>query len=249
MSTIQSIDRAIDILNHMVLDKESAIADLSRDLDLAPSTVHRILQTLQAHSFVVKNEEAKTYSLGPALIRLGQKASANNSLLKLSHSILKGLSKEVGEDTYFVIRSDYKGILLSRYESPTRLKIVEQFGYGLDLHCGAIRKVLLAFSGPVFWKEYLDYIGKVGTDYPISSQDQLLEDLRDLVKNKGGWSYGDYIPGCYGIAAPVFNADGSLAGSIGTIVPELHLASKELDQLVSLVKKYGVQFSQLLGYQ
>ncbi|WP_053943255.1 IclR family transcriptional regulator [Kallipyga gabonensis] len=249
MSTIQSLDRAIQILNHMILDNESTIADLSRDLDLAPSTVHRILQTLQAHSYVVKNEEAKTYSLGPALIRLGQKASANNSLLKLCNPVLRGLSEEVGEDTYFVIRSDYKGILLSRYESPTRLKIIEQFGYGLDLHCGAIRKVLLAFSGPDFWKEYLTYIDKVGTDYPLPSEDRLVQDLQDLVENKGGWSYGDYIPGCYGIGAPVFNADGSLAGSIGTIVPELHLASRELDQLVSLVKKYGVKFSRSLGYQ
>lgn len=248
MTTIQSLERAIQILNRMTLDKESSIADLSKALDLAPSTVHRILQTLQAYSYVLKNDPAKTYSLGPGLIRLGQKASANNSLLTICQPVLKNLSEEVGEDTYLVTRSDYKGILLSRYESPTRLKIVEQFGYGLDLHCGAIRKVLLAFSGPDFWKDYLDYIEKVGTDYPLPDRDEFIKELEKMVENKGGWSYGDYIPGCYGIGAPVFNGQGQLVGSIGTVVPELHMASRNPEELVRIVREYGAQFSHSLGY-
>ena len=41
---------------------------------------------------------------------------------------------------------------------PNHLKVVEEFGYEMHLHCGAIRKVLLAYQKPSFIEEYFQNI-------------------------------------------------------------------------------------------
>lgn len=69
--------------------------------------------------------------------------------------ILKNLSYCTREDSYLIIQVGDKGLVLDKTDGPNHLKVVEEFGYEMDLHCGAIRKALLAFQSDEYIRRYL----------------------------------------------------------------------------------------------
>ena len=54
--TVQSVERALDIINTIVAANRSlSVAELSQAMGLAPSTIHRILQTLMFKNYVFQD--------------------------------------------------------------------------------------------------------------------------------------------------------------------------------------------------
>src|SRR3954462_15554337 len=69
---IQSIDRAARILRTLASGpRRLGVTELAQRLDLAPPTVHGLLQTLQAHGFVEQDRDSEKYQLGAGLLQLG----------------------------------------------------------------------------------------------------------------------------------------------------------------------------------
>ena len=131
---------------------------LAEAMDLPPSTVHRILQTFCEKKYVIRDDRSHTYRLGPALIPLGKAAARGIRLQDAAHGILAQLAKQTKEDAYLVIPVGNKGLVIEKVDGPSHLKVVEEFGYEMYMHCGAIRKVLLAWQTPAFIDEYFKNI-------------------------------------------------------------------------------------------
>ena len=142
---IQSISRALDLLELLKRPQRTfSIAQLSSDIGLPPSTVHRLLQTLCEKGFVYRDEQTHLYQLGPALISLGTAAAQGQDLRQLATPVLQRLAQQALEDAFLIIPSGYRGLVLCQVDGPNNLRVTEKFGYEIDLHCGAIRKALLA---------------------------------------------------------------------------------------------------------
>jgi DNA-binding IclR family transcriptional regulator len=69
---IQAVDRAARILKALAGgSRRLGVTELALRLELAPPTVHGLLQTLQAHGFVEQDRGSGKYQLGPGLLQLG----------------------------------------------------------------------------------------------------------------------------------------------------------------------------------
>ena len=97
---IQSLMRSLDLLEVLKgSDHKISIAELSEQLELPPSTIHRILQTFCEKKYVIRDEHTHTYCLGPALISLGRAAASNVRIQDAALPILKNLSYVTREDS------------------------------------------------------------------------------------------------------------------------------------------------------
>lgn len=246
---IQSILRAADILEVLkVPDKEFTVSDISREMQLPPSTVHRFLETLCEVRYVVKDDRAHTYRLGPALISLGIIPQHNLHLQNIAKPILDRLSHETNEDSFLIIKCEYKGLLLEQSQSSNPLKIVDKHGYERDLHCGAIRKALLAYQTDDFIKDYITQALTKDSAFPKITPQVLLESLEMIRKTGISLSYGDYIKDSIGIGAPVFNCNNNIVASIGIIFPNARLKGDDhLNKLKAIVKRYANELSVSIG--
>ncbi|MBQ7797402.1 MAG: IclR family transcriptional regulator [Lachnospiraceae bacterium] len=247
---IQSLLRSLELLEVLKERNRSfSIAELADTMNLPPSTVHRILQTFCEKKYVIRDERSHTYRLGPALIPLGKAASKGIRLQDAAKPVLAALSEQTGEDVYLIIQVGSKGLVIEKVDGPSHLKVVEEFGYEMHLHCGAIRKVLLAFQSPNFIDEYFQNIIMQDKAFPYVRPADLRAEL-DKIKAEGiAISRGDYVTDAIGIGAPVFNADGDICASIGIIAPELRITTPEyLANLQAQVKRYAVELSYDLGY-
>ena len=247
---IQSLLRSMELLEVLKEKNRSfTIAELADTMNLPPSTVHRILQTFCEKKYVIRDERSHTYRLGPALIPLGKAASKGIRLQDAAKPILASLSQKTGEDVYLMIPVGNKGLVIEKFDGPSHLKVVEAFGYEMHLHCGAIRKVLLAYQSPNFIDEYMKNIIMQDKAFPYVRPADLYAELDKIRTDGYAISRGDYVADAIGIGAPVFNAEGELACSIGIITPEIRLSDENsLDTLSGYVKSFAAELSIDLGY-
>ena len=146
-----------------------------------------------------------------------------------------------------IIKSGRKGLVISKVEGKHPLKIVENFGYEIDLHWGAIRKVILAFQS----KEFIDkYISEGLSDNLNGKVDveKLKKELEEIRKNMVSTSNSDYITNAAGIGAPVFNYNGELLGALGIVLPKERMTEENKESFINSVKSCAEKLSKNIGY-
>lgn len=246
---IQSIQRAVAILDCMKKpDIKYSIKEIAKMTSLSPSTVHRILSTLVECDFVKYEELSHRYELGHKLISLGLVATHNTDLRDLSKPLLKQLSTLTQEDSFLMIKSGDNGLIIQKETGPNNLKIVENFGYEIALHWGAIRKVLLAFQSEEYIQNYIKNNLKSTPTRLVLNPDNFIKDLNEIRKNKIAISIGDYIPNGVGIGAPVFDHTKKIIASIGIVGTNTRLNKNNIDKNASLVSDTAKKLSHMMGY-
>lgn len=245
---IQSLVKASLVLDYLRKEsRELTIGEISEKLDLPPSTTHRILRTLIAIDYVSKDEKSHLYTLGPGLIPLGFAATSFLNPQKETQKILQELSQLTGEDSFLIIRSGKKGLVISKAQGKHPLKIVENFGKEIDLHWGAIRKVVLAFQS----REFIDAYIKEGLSSNLKGQineNELKRELEEIRDNKIAISHSEYIDNACGIGAPVFNYSGELLGGLGIVLPMERFTDENKDNFIESVKLCAEKLSANLAY-
>lgn len=245
---IKSLKRALGLLQILgESNKKYSIADISQLSGLPPSTVHRLLSTLKSEKFVCQDEMSSLYYLGPALVTLGLKASNYIDLRELALPIMRKLAESTGEDTYLAVSDNSRGVFLEHISGRYPLKIIDPFGIEVPMHCGALRKVLLASRSESYMHDYLTETLKVFTENTVNDPEVLMQQL-EKIRNEGfAITLGEYIKDAIGIAAPIKDKYGNVVASIGIIGPNTRLTEDKHSKLISLVVEHARELSLALG--
>ncbi len=245
---MQSLDRALLVLELLGEKGEPvSLSELAEATRLPPSTLHRILQTFTKKNYVVHNPQTHLYHLGPAWIQIGATASRMVNLSEVCRPVLHELMQATGEDAFLVVRLGRYGVVMERAEGPNPLKVVERNGWKMEMHCGGIRRSLLAFLPEEEIEAYIAGGLTAYTDKTISDPGALRANLARIRRDGVAVSHGEYISQAVGTGAPVFDARDRAVGSIGVVMPAFR-ASKEAEALVrEEVKRHARKVSYLLG--
>ncbi len=92
-----AIQRAVSVLNHLATEPEErfTLSELARALELNKATAHSLLATLVDAGYLVRDEDDKTYGLGPALIALGNAAMEGFPAATVAEEPMRELSREL----------------------------------------------------------------------------------------------------------------------------------------------------------
>ena len=100
MKTIQSIDRTMCILDYVSQHNgQATLTEISRSLNLAITTIHGLLSTLEMWSMLTK-DSAGRYSLGCKLFQLSLYCQTQQKLLFLLQPPMRRLAEELGESVH-----------------------------------------------------------------------------------------------------------------------------------------------------
>src|ERR1700761_8461053 len=90
-----AVERTIAILNLLARDpaETHTLSQISRELGLTKSTAHGILTTLSETGYVLRYDDM-TYSLGPALVTLGEAAADQNRVVSVATKEMQSLAAE-----------------------------------------------------------------------------------------------------------------------------------------------------------
>jgi IclR family acetate operon transcriptional repressor len=177
------------------------------------------------------------YRLGPKAFRLAADILAIRRFPNLVRPILQELAAKSGETVFLVVldraaqRMTYADIIDSanpvRYTVPT--------GTTRPLYVSAGGQMLLAYQEPGWTDAYIraTRLDKL-TERTITDPEALRERLAAIRRDGFAISIGETVPGAAGVAAPIFNADGSVSAGllIGAPIDRFEQEAPELKRLL-----------------
>ena len=230
---IKSIDKALDLLEFLsVNEQETGITEISKNLHLGLSTVHRILFTLKSRGYVIQNRNTKKYRLGIKLFTLGCAVQSTKHLVERTKSYLRKLSQSTNETANLAILEGKEVIYLDTIGSPEVLRTEIMAGARTPAHCTALGKVLLAFiSDGEFESLYKrDEPLSSLTSKSISSLEELEKKLKKVKKQGYAVDIEEYKIGINCIGAPIFGRNGAIA-AISITGPASRFTINEMEKV------------------
>lgn len=90
---VQSVERALDLINTIVeAQRPLSIAELSQAMELAPSTIHRMMQTLSNKGYIHQDPCTKRYDIGPEIVQISRSLYLRYDLVRRVRPYLQAVS-------------------------------------------------------------------------------------------------------------------------------------------------------------
>ncbi|QJD84723.1 IclR family transcriptional regulator [Cohnella herbarum] len=251
MPIIQALDRALQIIDlfddhHM----EYKLSEISSEMKLHKSTVHSLLKTLQAHHYIVQDEQTGKYRLGLRFIEKGQLLLNHFDIRETARPHLRALSTATGQTTNLVILDGKEGIYIDKVEGHKAAIRYSRIGRRIPLHCSAVGKVLAAFRtideqtqmmvGHTFVKH---------TDKTIDNLEAFLAELEQVRKQGYAIDNEENEPGVRCAAVPIYNHNGQVIAALSISTMVAYVDDQELAQLIDLLLQEKSEISRQLGYR
>ena len=140
-SSIQVIARAARILRALGESTGLSLANISENVGLPRSTVHRMVLALEAERLVSCNGPAQ-YRLGPEILHLAE--CCKLGLIRDIHPYLGRFSRELDETVDLSIRAGHLVTVVDQIIATHRLRVDAALGKSFPLYCTASGKAILA---------------------------------------------------------------------------------------------------------
>jgi len=202
-----AVDRALSLLSAFQAgDDALSLAQLAQRTQLYKSTVLRLLASLEHARFIRRLDDGR-YGLGTELARLHGVYAASFPLDRVVPPVLRDLVAATGESAAYHVRQDQGAqrmrLCLYRVDSPHMVRDHVRAGDLLPADRGAGARVLIAFGPRAEWPA--DAAGRAFCEA--------------IVVQGYCAAVGDRTAELGGISAPVFRADGTLAGAVTLTMP------------------------------
>lgn len=224
------------------------VSAIAREMNLAKSVVHRMLQTFVAQGFLTRRPETRTYSLGPAIAALGAAALRSSSLRAAARPALSKLRSATNETVTLCTIIDTQRVFIDQLETPHEMKISVALGRQYPLTAGATGRVLLAHLSDSKREQILESERAKNPEVTAPTAEALRADCRRIQIQGFAVSQGERQSGAASVASPIFNFDGEVVGAITVCGPTTRLPLERLEGLGSSLLAASQEVSAKLGH-
>ena len=208
---VAAVERALTVLDTLAEGEELGTNELARRTRINASTVSRLLATLASGGFVEHVPETGRYRLGLRLLQLGNAVLGRLDLRRVARPQLEALAAETGETATLSAPGGRDAITVDFVQSEASVQSVARVGRPSIAHATATGKVLLAFGAVELPKPSFE----VFTPRTITDSRALEREIQRVRKRGYAEAVGEREEELNAIAAPVFEARGSLAAILG----------------------------------
>lgn len=141
---VGAVDRALRLLLMFHTRPAIRIVDAARELDVAPSTVHRLLAMLMAYGFVSQDADSQVYLPGEVLVDLGVQVVSQWDFVDVARPVVSDLAAATDETVSLGILRQSDVLVVAAAESEQIVRISGQLGHRIPAFHSAMGRVLLA---------------------------------------------------------------------------------------------------------
>src|SRR6476620_11475548 len=141
---VQSVDRALSILEVLARTGESGVTEIAGELGVHKSTAFRLMATLESHRLVEQTGDRGRYRLGVGILRLAGATTARLDLVQEARPICRQLAADTGETVNIAVLADGSALYLDQAAGSSALQPHNWVGQHIPLHATSNGKVLLS---------------------------------------------------------------------------------------------------------
>lgn len=206
LSTVQKIGPVLDLFS--VKNSEWGTTEVATALQMSKSSAHALLTTMAEVGLLERTSQAR-YRLGWRLLVLGRTAMLSADYRRPIAQAMRQMVGRWGETMHFAVYERGSAVYVDKLEGRQSIALGTSIGTRLPAHASAVGKVLLAHR-----REALDGPHVRLTPQTITDHRGLTRELAAVRERGLAFDNQESVRGISCVAAPVWDRDGSLVGSI-----------------------------------
>lgn len=235
---VRTVDRALSILDCFTREHPSlSLNEISKMINLSPSTVFRIVSTLESRNYLARDPQSLLYRLGYRLINLGALYLESIDIRDIAHPYLIELRDYYNESVGIYILNKGERVCADCVQSKQPLRRVIEVGTRKPLTRGASGKLLLAYMAEADIRQNLEQ------DPYVTS-----EELSRIREEGYAASFNEFEQGISSVAVPVYGNDGEVCAALFLSGPLTRIDQERVQDMVQKMKLVAAEISVKLGY-
>lgn len=246
------VARVVDLLRAFAESGDSlSIKDLSQQLGLAPSTLHRLLDQLVTAG-LIERAPSRRYRVGGEFSRIGALAARQAGMLRLARPVLQDVARETAETCMLgmLLPQSLTMMFVDKAASPLPLPYPVRMHRSRSLLWGATGLCLLAWLG----RPAMEQVLRRGELSPLDgrappSRTALAERLARIRARGYALTRGEQTRDAVGMAAPVFGANHRIVGDLCITLPRSRFSEADEERFGQLLMRRAAALSRMNGHQ
>ncbi|MDS0475201.1 IclR family transcriptional regulator [Natrinema sp. 1APR25-10V2] len=232
VGAVRATATSFEILEYLQQRGYSSLSTIADELDIAKSTVHRHLKTLEQLEYIVG--DADEFAVGLRFLGLAEAARSRGDAVQLAREKTTELAAETNERAQFVVEEHGYGVCVSRATGDHAVETAPQLGSRMPMHATAAGKAILAFESEERVKQILEErrLDPV-TSESITDEATLYEELATIREQGYAVNREEHIAGLTAFGAPVRRRDGSVVGAFSISGPTNRFTDPEKEREIA----------------
>lgn len=246
-TTVQSVSRALDILNYFETEESLGISELAERMGLSKSSVYGLVNTLTAYGYLQQTENRK-YRLGIRLFELGNVMHQRIDQRAEAKVLCGRLSEKLETTVHLAMHSAGDVIYIDKVNDPRSIISYSQVGKRAPMYCTAVGKAMMAHL-PESYREQFVYSREMrsATELTVVTREGLEAEL-DAIRRRGyAMDNEELEKGICCIAAPVFNDYQEPQMAISASFLTARFVTMDVELVARQVIDFANQISRRLG--
>lgn len=234
---VQSLSRALGLLIRLAEHSDGvSLSDLSLQLDLAPSTTHRLLTTLEQRGFAEQDVESSIWRVGAIAFSVGNAFVASRDIGAQTRSIARELMESAGETVNVAVLQAGEIVIIAQTECHEMMRMVVPLGSRVPLHASGVGKAILSTLPTATVSALLKRSEMISlTEHTISDLAKFLKALETVRKTGYALDNEEQAIGLRCAAAPIFGPQGEAIAAISISGPKSRISAGRLSEFGALV--------------
>ena len=247
-NTIKSLDRAMEVLERLSEMKGTTLSHLAAELGQSPSSVYRVLFTLEGRGIVDFDPGPQTWHIGAGAYLIGARFLHRTSLVERARPVLRHLMESTGETANLGIERFGQVLFVSQVETLATIRAFFPPGTVSPMHASGIGKALLAQRGAGQIARILSEHGlERFTEFTLSTREALVADLTETRLRGYSVDGEERNIGMRCVAAPIFDVHGEAVAGISVSGPSSRIPQDAIPDLGAEVIAAAREVSAGLG--
>lgn len=224
--TIQSVQRALRILDLFAEADELGISEISEIMMISKSTIFGLVNTLVQCGYLEQNAENKKYRLGVKLFEMGSLVLDRMDLRGIAKPFCEKLSNKYNSTVHLAEWLGDEMLYIDKVDSPDAIVHYSRMGKRAPLYCTGVGKAILALLPEEEVDAYLQETEMTPhTAHTITSPQKLKEELKATKKRGYAIDNQEMQDGLVCVAAVIFNHLNHPVASVSLSIPTSQLAA------------------------
>lgn len=243
---VQSVDRALEILEHLARLGEAGVTELAGHLGVHKSTAFRLVSALEARGLVEQPGERGKYRLGLGLMRLAAAVPVQRDLTGACRPACQELAEELGETVNLAVADAGWAVNVDQVHGGGSALVSHNWiGERTPLHATSSGKVLLAYDEGLLAGIPLT----AHTPATVTRRVDLERELAEVRRTGVAFTHQELEVGLTAAAAPVRAHDGRVVAAISVAGPTFRMDGAKLTAAGKAVARAADQASHRLGWR
>lgn len=243
---VQSVDRAIAVLELLASRGESGITEIAGELGVHKSTASRLVSVLEGRGLVEQLGQRGKYAIGFGMVRLAGAAIGRMDLAGLGQPCCQALADRFGETANIAVLDGDVVINIVQARGAAAVSAQNWVGQRTPAHATSSGKVLLAYSPRR--AAILDLGLPEYTPHTITDRAALTAQLDRVPTDGYAATFEELEIGLHAVAVPVRGPAGDVVAAISVSGPSYRLPRKRVHELAPELTAAAAELATHLGF-